>query len=82
MSAAEGTVAAAFRWPVKSMKGERVEALELATHGAAGDRAHALADARPGKDRLLSGREAPRLLLWSAATTARPSTRPTRPSPR
>ena len=62
-----GTVAATFRWPVKSLRGERVEAVELAAHGAAGDRAHALADARPGKDVLLSARVAPRLLLGSAA---------------
>lgn len=59
----QGTVLSLHRWPVKSMGGEDVPALELFAHGARGDRVHALTW-REG--RRLTARVAPRLLAWSA----------------
>jgi MOSC domain-containing protein len=44
-----GTVAGLWRFPVKSMKGERLEKAELTEHGLLGDRAYALIDADTGK---------------------------------
>jgi uncharacterized protein YcbX len=44
-----GTVAALWRFPVKSMRGERLEQAELSEHGLVGDRAYALIDAVTGK---------------------------------
>ena len=44
-----GSVLSIHRYPVKSMRGERVEALEVTAHGAAGDRAWALRDLANGK---------------------------------
>ncbi len=41
-SPARGTVAGLWRWPVKSMAGERVNALRLDLRGAGGDRTHAV----------------------------------------
>lgn len=60
-----GTVAKLFRWPVKSMAGERVAALCVDGRGAAGDRTHALEHPRGG-GRLLTAREAAGLLAWRA----------------
>lgn len=58
-----GTVLELNRYPVKSMAGQRVDALELFEHGAIGDRQHALYW-RGG--RRLTARAAPRMLAWSA----------------
>jgi hypothetical protein len=44
-----GTVAALWRFPVKSMRGERLEQAEFTEHGLVGDRAYALIDAETGK---------------------------------
>jgi len=44
-----GTVAGLWRFPVKSMRGERLEQAELTEHGLVGDRAYALIDAHTGK---------------------------------
>jgi uncharacterized protein YcbX len=44
-----GTVAGLWRFPVKSMRGERLEQAELTEHGLVGDRAYALLDADTGK---------------------------------
>jgi len=55
------------RWPVKSLGGEDVDALEVDGRGAAGDRAHALFDEFKGAPRRLTIRQAPRMVLWSAA---------------
>ena len=66
MSAA-GTVTQLHRWPVKSMGGEPVGALEVGEHGAGGDRAHAVFDIHKGGPRRLTARQAPRLLAWHAA---------------
>lgn len=62
-----GTVTELHRWPVKSMGGQPVDALDVGVHGAAGDRAHAVFDVHKGRPRRLTAREAPRLLAWSAA---------------
>jgi uncharacterized protein YcbX len=44
-----GTVAALWRFPVKSMQGERLEATEVTTTGTVGDRAFAVIDRETGK---------------------------------
>ena len=60
-----GTVLSLNRWPVKSMAGEAVDALQLFEHGVEGDRRWALSW-RDGQR--LTARAAPRMLAWSAAT--------------
>jgi uncharacterized protein YcbX len=45
----EGQISELWRYPVKSMLGERVEAAEVTEHGLTGDRAFALVDAESGK---------------------------------
>jgi uncharacterized protein YcbX len=54
-----GEVVSLHRWPVKSLGGEQVAALELDGRGAAGDRAHALYDEFRGEPRRLTIRHAP-----------------------
>ena len=44
-----GSVAGLWRFPVKSMKGERIEQAELTERGLVGDRAYALIDTDTGK---------------------------------
>jgi uncharacterized protein YcbX len=44
-----GTVTELWRYPVKSMLGERVEVVEVTEHGLTGDRAFALIDGETGK---------------------------------
>ncbi len=44
-----GSVKELWRFPVKSMKGERLDQAELAPHGVTGDRAYALIDVETGK---------------------------------
>jgi uncharacterized protein len=44
-----GTVAALFRYPVKSMLGEQLESAELGERGLAGDRAYAVIDREDGR---------------------------------
>ena len=44
-----GTIRALWRFPVKSMLGEELEAADLAESGIVGDRAYALRDAETGK---------------------------------
>jgi len=46
---AVGSVAGLWRFPVKSMQGERLEQAELTAQGLVGDRAYALIDADTGK---------------------------------
>jgi len=62
MTTASGTVAQLWRWPVKSMAGERVLALRIG-----GDRTHAVLYEHKGETKPLTAREAPRLLAWHAA---------------
>jgi hypothetical protein len=61
-------VAALFRYPVKSMGGERVDRVELTERGVAGDRSHAVVDRSDG--RVVTGkhpRKWGRILELSAA---------------
>jgi len=44
-----GVVSGLWRFPIKSMGGERLQAAEISTHGLLGDRAYALIDADTGK---------------------------------
>lgn len=44
-----GSVTTLWRFPVKSMKGERIEQVELTSRGLVGDRAFALIDVETGK---------------------------------
>lgn len=44
-----GVVSGLWRFPVKSMGGERLQTAEISTHGVLGDRAYALIDADTGK---------------------------------
>jgi uncharacterized protein YcbX len=67
MDTSHGTLAALWRWPVKSMAGERVNALRVDGRGAGGDRTHAVLYEHKGEWRRLTAREAPRLLAWRAA---------------
>jgi uncharacterized protein YcbX len=60
-------VTALCRWPVKSLAGERADALRLDPRGIAGDRAHALFDVHKDAPRQLTIRQAPGLLRWRAA---------------
>jgi len=63
---ASGTVTELWRFPVKSMRGEPVDALRVDSRGAGGDRTHAVWD---GPKRL-TAREAKGLLAWSASYDA------------
>ena len=56
-SEAVGTVRALWRFPVKSMLGEELEAADLSEGGVAGDRAYALVD-RDGQGRECQARKA------------------------
>jgi uncharacterized protein YcbX len=67
MDSSNGTVAALWRWPVKSMGGERLNALRVNGRGVGGDRTHAVFHEHKGEWRPLTAREAPRLLAWQAA---------------
>ncbi|MGH9287814.1 MAG: MOSC domain-containing protein [Acidimicrobiales bacterium] len=49
MSDAMGAVKALWRFPVKSMRGEKVEVADLTQRGLVGDRAYALVDTETGK---------------------------------
>lgn len=59
----EGRVLELHRWPVKSMAGETLDALDLFEHGVPEDRRWALTW-RDGQ--LLTARVSPRLLAWAA----------------
>src|SRR5918992_2518687 len=48
-SEAVGTVEALWRFPVKSMLGEELDAADLSERGVVGDRAYALVDKQTGK---------------------------------
>lgn len=57
------TIEQLWRYPVKSMAGERVGALRVDWRGAAGDRTHAVR----GERGLLTARQVPGLLRWRAS---------------
>jgi hypothetical protein len=66
-----GVVQDLFRYPVKSMLGERLSAVDIGAHGVVGDRAYAL---RETNGRVLTAKKWPNLLDFRAAyeTTPRP----------
>src|SRR5689334_12693713 len=64
-----GSVADLFRFPVKSMQGERVEHLVLSDSGAVGDRLYGVIDVATGK--VLSGKRTAALLEAQAALDER-----------
>ncbi len=66
MDPARGTVTGLWRWPVKSMAGERVNAFRVDLRGVGGDRTHAVLHEHKGEHKPLTAREAPRLLAWQA----------------
>jgi uncharacterized protein YcbX len=65
-----GTIAALWRFPVKSLRGEALPRLALGPTGAAGDRAFALRDR--GDGRILSAKRSPGLLRLRAGYPAGP----------
>jgi len=66
MSGPHGSVAALWRYPVKSLQGEPVERVTVTRRGVAGDRRYALRD--PVTQRLLTAKRDERLLRASART--------------
>ena len=63
----DGHVLQVWRWPVKSMAGERVRSTRVDRRGAGGDRSHAVLHEHKGEWKPLTAREAPRLLAWRAS---------------
>ena len=61
-----GRVLELWRWPVKSMAGERLRATRMDERGVGGDRSHAVLHEHKGEWKPLTAREAPRLLAWRA----------------
>lgn len=77
---ARGSVTELNRWPVKSLRGERVEAARFDDRGMAGDRAYALLDERAKRSgKVLTVRQNAVMLSWSASygDTADPTEPPT-----
>jgi uncharacterized protein len=66
-----GAVAELWRYPVKSMLGERVSELLVTPSGALGDRAWALRE--PTSGRIASAKKYPRLLAFRAAYETEPT---------
>lgn len=68
-SSARGHVQLLARWPVKSLGGETLTASRLDGRGFAGDRADACFELREDSSDAaqLTARQAPRMLLWTAA---------------
>jgi MOSC domain-containing protein len=66
-----GTIAELWRYPVKSMLGERVSELLVTSGGAVGDRAWALREATSG--RIASAKKYPRLLAFGATYETEPT---------
>jgi uncharacterized protein YcbX len=71
-----GTVQALFRYPVKSMQGERLREVEIGPQGVLGDRAYAL---RGANGRVMTAKKWPTLLACSARYEAPPT--PGAPAP-
>lgn len=65
---AAGSVAGLYRWPVKSLGGERVERAVFDARGMAGDRSFGLVDLRPNRaGKAFTALQSAELLRWSAA---------------
>jgi uncharacterized protein YcbX len=67
-----GLVQALFRYPVKSMQGERLNEIEIGTEGIIGDRAYAL---REANGRVVTAKKWPTLLECSARYEAPPTSK-------
>ena len=65
-----GVVHALFRYPVKSMQGERLTAVEIGTQGVLGDRAYAL---RESNGRIITAKKWANLLAFSACYDTPPT---------
>ena len=65
-----GMVKDLFRYPVKSMQGERLNAVEIREHGVIGDRAYAL---REANGRVMTAKKWPHLLEFAARYEAPPT---------
>ncbi|HVW44559.1 MAG TPA: MOSC N-terminal beta barrel domain-containing protein [Amycolatopsis sp.] len=64
----EGSVAELHRWPVKSLRGEQVDAARFDDRGMAGDRAYALIDQRERRrGSVLTVRQNQQMLSWGSA---------------
>ncbi len=77
MGAMVGTVAALYRYPVKSMRGARIEETPVYWHGLAGDRRYAFVrGGNTSRFPWLTGREVPELLRYAPYLAAQgdPST--------
>lgn len=59
-------VAELWRYPVKSMGGERLRSMRVDWRGVGGDRTHALLYEHKGAPKQLTAREAPGMLAWHA----------------
>ena len=70
MPASSATVAAVFRYPVKSMLGETLEHADITAKGLLGDRAYALLDKSTG--RVITAKQ-PR--KWASCSSAAPPSR-------
>jgi uncharacterized protein len=69
-----GSIAALWRFPVKSMLGEQLQEAELTEHGLVGDRAYALIDSETGKVvSAKSVRQFPNVLACRAAFVQPPA---------
>lgn len=63
----EGSLSRLHRWPVKSLRGEQIDAARLDDRGLAGDRGHVLIDLRPNRaGGVLTVRQIPGLLAWES----------------
>src|SRR5436309_1071792 len=74
MSDVVGSVGSLWRFPIKSMRGEKLESADLTERGLVGDRAYALVDTDTGK--VMSGKSprlGPTLLGCRAAFEAAPA---------
>ncbi|WP_236789181.1 MOSC domain-containing protein [Amycolatopsis sp. GM8] len=77
-----GSVAQLHRWPVKSLRGEEVDAARFDDRGMAGDRAHALIDLRPKRaGKVLTVRQNQELLSWRGSYPGGPEEPPTLSAP-
>ena len=65
-----GVVKDLFRYPVKSMQGERLNAVEIHEQGVIGDRAYAL---REANGRVMTAKKWPALLECAARYEAPPA---------
>jgi uncharacterized protein len=74
-----GSILELWRYPVKSMRGERVDGLRVDWRGAAGDRTHALYFEHKAALKQLTAREAAGLLRWSATYGAQADPEPDAP---